>query len=108
MTLLRGEQACGNALPFASRDPVLREQRSTATSARNQDHLRVDEEAFACDPRAADAARRREAAAHWQPRIGHLIGGAAGETIYKDQLIARTWPDTVVDGATLRVHVFAA
>jgi predicted ATPase/DNA-binding winged helix-turn-helix (wHTH) protein len=32
---------------------------------------------------------------------------SAGDTIHKDQLIARTWPDTVVDEATLRVHVAA-
>ena len=31
----------------------------------------------------------------------------AGETIHKDQLIARTWPDTVVDEGALRVHVAA-
>jgi predicted ATPase/DNA-binding winged helix-turn-helix (wHTH) protein len=31
----------------------------------------------------------------------------AGETISKDQLIARTWPDTVVDEGALRVHVAA-
>ncbi len=31
----------------------------------------------------------------------------AGETIRKDQLIARTWPDTVVDEGSLRVHVAA-
>src|SRR5258707_2107280 len=31
----------------------------------------------------------------------------AGETIRKDQLIARTWPDTVVDEGALRVHVAA-
>jgi predicted ATPase/DNA-binding winged helix-turn-helix (wHTH) protein len=31
----------------------------------------------------------------------------AGDTIHKDQLIARTWPDTVVDEGTLRVHVAA-
>jgi DNA-binding winged helix-turn-helix (wHTH) protein len=35
-----------------------------------------------------------------------LVEGA-GETIRKDQLIARTWPDTVVDEGTLRVHVAA-
>jgi predicted ATPase len=29
----------------------------------------------------------------------------AGETISKDQLIARTWPETVVDDGALRVHV---
>jgi predicted ATPase/DNA-binding winged helix-turn-helix (wHTH) protein len=29
----------------------------------------------------------------------------AGETISKDQLIAHTWPDTVVDDGALRVHV---
>ena len=29
----------------------------------------------------------------------------AGETISKEQLIARTWPDTVVDDGALRVHV---
>jgi DNA-binding winged helix-turn-helix (wHTH) protein len=31
----------------------------------------------------------------------------AGETIGKDTLIARTWPDTVVDEGALRVHVAA-
>jgi predicted ATPase/DNA-binding winged helix-turn-helix (wHTH) protein len=31
----------------------------------------------------------------------------AGETISKDQLIAHTWPDTVVDDGALRVHVAA-
>src|SRR6266404_2154015 len=31
----------------------------------------------------------------------------AGETIRKDQLIARTWPDTVVDEGALRAHVAA-
>src|SRR6266404_1442728 len=32
---------------------------------------------------------------------------SAGETIAKDQLIARTWPDAVVDEGALRVHVAA-
>jgi len=31
----------------------------------------------------------------------------AGETISKEQLIAHTWPDTVVDDGTLRVHIAA-
>ena len=31
----------------------------------------------------------------------------AGETVHKDDLIARTWPDTVVDEGALRVHVAA-
>ena len=31
----------------------------------------------------------------------------AGETIPKDQLIARAWPDTVVEEGALRVHVAA-
>jgi predicted ATPase/DNA-binding winged helix-turn-helix (wHTH) protein len=31
----------------------------------------------------------------------------AGETIRKDQLIARTWPDTVIHEGSLRVHVAA-
>src|SRR5271169_879775 len=31
----------------------------------------------------------------------------AGETIHKDQLIARTWPDTVVEENALRVHIAA-
>jgi DNA-binding winged helix-turn-helix (wHTH) protein len=31
----------------------------------------------------------------------------AGKTISKEQLIARTWPDTVVDDGALRVHVAA-
>ena len=35
-----------------------------------------------------------------------LIEGA-GETIHKDLLIARAWPDTVVDEGALRVHVAA-
>ena len=35
-----------------------------------------------------------------------LVEGA-GETVHKDQLIARTWPDTVVDDGALRVHVAA-
>jgi DNA-binding winged helix-turn-helix (wHTH) protein len=35
-----------------------------------------------------------------------LVEGA-GETIHKDQLITRTWPDTVVDEGALRVHVAA-
>jgi predicted ATPase/DNA-binding winged helix-turn-helix (wHTH) protein len=33
--------------------------------------------------------------------------GHAGETISKEQLIARTWPDTIVDDGALRVHVAA-
>jgi len=32
---------------------------------------------------------------------------SAGDTIHKDKLIARTWPDTVVDEGALRVHVAA-
>jgi len=32
---------------------------------------------------------------------------SAGETIRRDQLIARAWPDTVVDDGALRVHVAA-
>src|SRR5215471_15544364 len=32
---------------------------------------------------------------------------SAGATIRKEQLITRTWPDTVVDEGTLRVHVAA-
>src|SRR5205807_8074963 len=32
---------------------------------------------------------------------------SAGETVRKDQLIARTWPDMVVDEGALRVHVAA-
>jgi len=32
---------------------------------------------------------------------------SAGETIRKDQLIARAWPDTVVEEGALRVHVAA-
>jgi predicted ATPase/DNA-binding winged helix-turn-helix (wHTH) protein len=35
-----------------------------------------------------------------------LLEGA-GETIRKDRLVARTWPDTVVDEGALRVHVAA-
>jgi len=35
-----------------------------------------------------------------------LVEGA-GETIRKDQLMARAWPDTVVEENALRVHVAA-
>ena len=35
-----------------------------------------------------------------------LVEGA-GETINKDRLIARAWPDTVVDEGALRVHIAA-
>ena len=31
----------------------------------------------------------------------------AGETVRKDELMARAWPDTVVDEASLRVHIAA-
>src|SRR6266478_9925138 len=31
----------------------------------------------------------------------------AGETISNEQLIAHTWPDTVVDDGALRVHIAA-
>ena len=31
----------------------------------------------------------------------------AGETVSKDELIARVWPDTAVDDASLRVHIAA-
>ena len=30
-----------------------------------------------------------------------------GDTLHKDELIARTWPDTIVDEGALRVHVAA-
>ena len=36
-----------------------------------------------------------------------MLVESAGETIHKDQLIARTWPDTVVDEGALRVHITA-
>jgi DNA-binding winged helix-turn-helix (wHTH) protein len=32
---------------------------------------------------------------------------SAGDTLHKDQLIARAWPDTVVDEGAVRVHVAA-
>ena len=32
---------------------------------------------------------------------------SAGKTVPKDRLIARTWPDTIVDEAALRVHIAA-
>ena len=35
-----------------------------------------------------------------------LVEGA-GDTIPRDQLVARTWPDTVVEEGALRVHVAA-
>jgi predicted ATPase/DNA-binding winged helix-turn-helix (wHTH) protein len=36
-----------------------------------------------------------------------MLVESAGKTIGKDELIARTWPDTVVDEGALRVHVAA-
>ena len=36
-----------------------------------------------------------------------MLIGRAGETVSKEQLIARTWPDTVVEEGALRVHVAA-
>ena len=35
-----------------------------------------------------------------------LLEGS-GETIHKDRLIARAWPDTIVDDGALRVHIAA-
>jgi predicted ATPase/DNA-binding winged helix-turn-helix (wHTH) protein len=39
--------------------------------------------------------------------ILHVLLERAGETVTKDQLIARAWPDTVVEEGNLRVHVAA-
>ena len=43
----------------------------------------------------------------WAMDILIALVEGAGETIHKDQLIAGTWPDTVVDEGALRVHVAA-
>ncbi|SFU69913.1 ATP-binding protein [Pseudoduganella namucuonensis] len=39
--------------------------------------------------------------------ILHVLLERAGETVTKDQLIARAWPDTIVEEGNLRVHVAA-
>ena len=39
--------------------------------------------------------------------ILHVLLERAGETVTKDQLIARAWPNTVVEEGNLRVHVAA-
>ena len=39
--------------------------------------------------------------------ILHMLLERAGETVTKEQLIARVWPDTVVEAGNLRVHVAA-
>jgi predicted ATPase/DNA-binding winged helix-turn-helix (wHTH) protein len=39
--------------------------------------------------------------------ILHMLLERAGETVTKDQLIARAWPNTVVEEGNLRVHVAA-
>jgi hypothetical protein len=74
----------------------------------------VDEETFAFGPFRLIPARRMLFEDGKPLRLGSgamdilivLVEGA-GETIHKDQLIAGTWPDTVVDEGALRVHVAA-
>jgi predicted ATPase/DNA-binding winged helix-turn-helix (wHTH) protein len=74
----------------------------------------VDEESFAFGPFRLIPAQR---VLLEDGKLLHLGGRAldilvmllegAGETIHKDRLIARIWPDTVVDEGALRVHVAA-
>jgi DNA-binding winged helix-turn-helix (wHTH) protein len=74
----------------------------------------VDEETFAFGPFRLIPAQRMLLEDGKPLRLGSraidiliaLVEGA-GETIHKEQLIARTWPDTVVDEGALRVHVAA-
>jgi predicted ATPase/DNA-binding winged helix-turn-helix (wHTH) protein len=74
----------------------------------------VDEESFAFGPFRLIPAQRMLFEDEKPLRLGSraldilvTLVENAGETVPKDQLIARTWPDTVVDEGTLRVHVAA-
>jgi predicted ATPase/DNA-binding winged helix-turn-helix (wHTH) protein len=79
-----------------------------------KDDFPVDEESYAFGSfRLAPA--QRELLEDGKPlRLGSrafdilvTLVESAGETIGRDQLIARAWPDTVVDEGALRVHVAA-
>ena len=75
---------------------------------------RVDEETFVFGPFRLIPAQRLLLDDEKPLRLGSraldilttLVEGA-GETIHKDRLIARAWPDTIVDDGALRVHIAA-
>jgi predicted ATPase/DNA-binding winged helix-turn-helix (wHTH) protein len=74
----------------------------------------MDEEVFAFGPFRLIPAQRMLSADGKPVRLGGraldilaALVERAGETISKEELIARVWPDTVVEGAALRVHVAA-
>jgi predicted ATPase/DNA-binding winged helix-turn-helix (wHTH) protein len=78
------------------------------------DDVSMDEETFAFGSFRLIPAQRMLFAAGKPLRLGSraldilvTLVESAGETIGKDQLIARAWPDTVVDEGSLRVHVAA-
>jgi len=79
-----------------------------------EDDVPVDEEGFVFGPFRLIPAQRMLLEDGKPLRLGSraldiliTLVESAGETIHKDQLIARTWPDTVVDEGALRVHVAA-
>src|SRR5690242_12676600 len=79
-----------------------------------KDDFPVDEEAFAFGSFRLIPAQRMLLDDGKPLRLGSraldiliALVERAGETIPRDQLIARTWPDTVVDEGALRVHVAA-
>jgi predicted ATPase/DNA-binding winged helix-turn-helix (wHTH) protein len=79
-----------------------------------KDDFPVDEEAFAFGSFRLIPARRILLEDGKPLRLGSraldilvTLVESAGETIHKDELISRTWPDTVVDEGALRVHVAA-
>ncbi|HEX3522555.1 MAG TPA: winged helix-turn-helix domain-containing protein, partial [Stellaceae bacterium] len=74
----------------------------------------MDEETFAFGPFRLIPAQRMLLEDGEPLRLGSraldilvTLVESAGDTVPKDQLIARTWPDTVVDEGALRVHVAA-
>jgi DNA-binding winged helix-turn-helix (wHTH) protein len=74
----------------------------------------MDEEVFAFGPFRLIPAQRMLSEDGKPVRLGGraldilaALGERAGETISKEELIARAWPDTVVEEAALRVHVAA-
>jgi DNA-binding winged helix-turn-helix (wHTH) protein len=76
--------------------------------------LRVDDAVFAFGPFRLSPAERLLLKDGRPLQVGSraleilvALVERAGETVLKDQLIARVWPDTVVDEGALRVHVAA-
>jgi len=74
----------------------------------------VDEEAFTFETFRLIPAQRMLLQDGKPLRLGSraldilvMLVESAGETVHKDQLIARTWPDTNVDEGALRVHIAA-